>query len=142
MPNQQTMLSLALVGCIKDSLILPSMLADFLLFHLNLRDPSLYASYCSPTNDVVEFLTATALATGKLKKGGVPDLDATAYWLVQRYRAGVLGKFILDEVTEQAHEAWLEAERTQPESGHAARRRMKEEKQAAWVKKKSENAGM
>lgn len=139
MPNQQTMLSLALVGCVKDSLILPSTLADFLLFHLNLRSPSLYAAYSPPTNDVMEFLTATALATGKLKKGGVPDLDATAYWLVQRYRAGVLGRFILDEVKEGGYEAWVEAEKRQGESGHAARRRVKEEKRVALAKKRGMN---
>ncbi|KAG0639279.1 P-loop containing nucleoside triphosphate hydrolase protein [Tuber brumale] len=136
MPNPQTMLSLALVGCVKDSLLNPTTLADYLLFHLNLRDPSLYSGYCPPTNDIVELLTATAKATGRLLKGGTPDFDATAYWLVQRYRASALGKFILDDVSETAYQAWLDAEEKQGESKNAARKRMKEERKLAKIKKR------
>ncbi|CAZ80977.1 unnamed protein product [Tuber melanosporum] len=136
MPNPQTMLSLALVGCVKDSLLNPTALADYLLFHLNLRDPSLYSGYCPPTNDIVELLTATAKATGRLLKGGTPDFDATAYWLVQRYRASALGKFILDDVSETAYQAWLDAEEKQGESKNAARKRMKEERKLAKIKKR------
>ena len=136
MPNPQTMLSLALVGCVKGSLLDATTLADYLLFHLNLRDPSLYSGYCHPTNDIMELLTATAKATGRLLKGGAPDFDATAYWLVQRYRAGVLGKFILDDVSEAAYQAWLDAEEEQGESKNAARKRMKEERKLAKLKKR------
>ncbi|PUU73357.1 P-loop containing nucleoside triphosphate hydrolase protein [Tuber borchii] len=136
MPNPQTMLSLALVGCVKGSLLDATTLADYLLFHLNLRDPSLYSDYYHPTNDIIELLTATAKATGRLLKGGAPDFDATAYWLVQRYRAGVLGKFILDDVSEAAYQAWLDAEEEQGESKNAARKRMKEERKLAKIKKR------
>lgn len=132
------MLSLALVGCVKDSLLDATTLADYLLFHLNLRDPSLYSGYCPPTNDIVELLTATAKATGRLLKGGSPDFDATAYWLVQRYRAGVLGKFILDDVSTTAYQAWLDAEEKQGESRNAARKRMKEERRLAKIKKRGD----
>ena len=84
----------------------------------------------------MELLTATAKTTGRLLKGGAPDFDATAYWLVQRYRAGVLGKFILDDVSEAAYQAWLDAEEEQGESGNAARKRMKEERKLAKIKKR------
>lgn len=136
MPNPQTMLSLALVGCVKGSLLDATILADYLLFHLNLRDPSLYSDYYHPTNDIIELLTATAKTTGRLLKGGAPDFDATAYWLVQRYRAGVLGKFILDDVSEAAYQAWLDAGEEQGESKNAARKRMKEERKLAKIKKR------
>jgi ribosome biogenesis GTPase A len=43
-----------------------------------------------------------ARKTGRLQKGGVPDTQSMAIWMVQRWRTGHLGKFILDEVTEDA----------------------------------------
>ncbi|KAL7275859.1 Mitochondrial GTPase 1 [Rhizina undulata] len=135
MPNPQTMLKLALVGCIKDTLLPPMTLADFLLFHMNLRNPALYAPWSPPTNNVMDFVETVARSTGRLQKGGVPDMDATAMWLVNRYRGGLLGKFILDDVSEKAYSKWLEEEENMPESDSALRRRMKKERMMAKQKK-------
>jgi ribosome biogenesis GTPase A len=38
--------------------------------------------------------------TGRLQKGGVPDLESAALWMIQRWRQGHIGTFVLDEVTE------------------------------------------
>ena len=57
--NAETMLSLALVGCINESFIDPVILADYLLYVLNLQDPTgkLYTDYIDhPTNNVYELL--------------------------------------------------------------------------------------
>lgn len=105
-PSADHMLKLALCGCVKDTIIPPFLLADFLLYHLNLVNPNLYAQYHPPTNEILELLDAMARKTGRLLKGGDPDLEAAALWMVQRWRAGYLGRFVLDEVSEEALERY------------------------------------
>jgi ribosome biogenesis GTPase A len=97
-----SMLKLALVGCVKDGLVPGTVVADYLLYVLNRRDPALYAKYCAPTNDVEEFLEGVARRTGKLLKGGVLGIDRAADWIVQEWRGGHLGRFCLDEVSEES----------------------------------------
>ena len=103
-PDADAMLKLAICGSVKDSIIPYTTMADYLLFHLNRVDPTLYAKYHSPTNEVSELLHAVAHSTGRLQKGGTPDLDATAVWMIQRWRNGDFGKFVLDEVRMDALE--------------------------------------
>ncbi|KAK3068073.1 Mitochondrial GTPase 1 [Teratosphaeriaceae sp. CCFEE 6253] len=105
-PDAEAMLKLALCGSVKDNIIPPFTLADYLLFHLNLHNPAVYSAYIAPTNDVMLLLDATARKTGRLMKGGEPDWEGTAMWLVQRWRNGFLGQFLLDAVTEIAVEAY------------------------------------
>jgi ribosome biogenesis GTPase A len=103
-PDSETMLKLALCGSVKDTIIAPATLADYLLYHLNLHDPGLYAEYCEPTNDIMKLLEAVGVKTGRLQKGATPDVDASALWIIQRWRQGNLGRFALDEVSEEALE--------------------------------------
>lgn len=98
-PSAESMLKLALCGCVKDTIIDPTVLADYLLFHLNLFDATIYEKYASPTNDIMELLESTASKIGKLQKGGIPNIEASALWMIQRWRAGLLGKFVLDDVS-------------------------------------------
>lgn len=100
--DSESMLKLALVGCVKDAILSPVTLCDYLLFQINkqLGGENLYKEYSTPTNDVVEFLEAVCRKTGKLKKGNIPDIDAAAIWIIQRWRQGYLGRFILDNVEE------------------------------------------
>lgn len=104
-PNAESMLKLALCGSVKDTIIAPTTLADYLLYHLNLYDSKIYAEYSPPTNDIIEFLEALAKRTGRLQKGGTPDVEASALWMIQRWRNGHLGRFVLDQVTEADFEA-------------------------------------
>ena len=103
-PDAEAMLKLALCGSVKDTIISPTTLADYLLYHLNLVRPSSYEAYHAPTNDVVCFLEAIAHQTGRLQKGGVADVEAAALWIIQRWRGGHLGRFVLDGVSEGAYE--------------------------------------
>jgi ribosome biogenesis GTPase A len=109
-PDPEAMMKLALVGCVKDSIIAPTTLADYLLYQLNHHAPSSYAEYCPPTNEIHELLEAICKKTGRLGKGGVPDMEAAALWLIQRWRQGHMGTFVLDEVTEDAYRKKLEEE--------------------------------
>ncbi|KAF1830569.1 mitochondrial GTPase 1 [Decorospora gaudefroyi] len=111
-PDTQAMMKLALCGSVKDTIIPPVMLADYLLFHLNLHSPALYADYAPPTNDVVELLCEIAKKTGRLGKGGAVDTEATALWMIQKWRNGDLGRFLLDRV----HEGGLEEARREEEA--------------------------
>ena len=99
-PNAESMLKLALCGSVKDTIIAPTTLVDFLLYMINLHDPAIYAEYTSPTNEVTDFLRVVAQRTGRLRKGGVPDEEAAALWVIQRWRNGYLGRFVLDEISE------------------------------------------
>lgn len=102
-PNVEAMLKLALCGTVKDTVIPLVILADYLLYHLNLFSPSIYSNYHQPTNDILLLLDAVARKTGRLQKGGTPDMEGTALWLIQRWRTGHLGQFVLDEVSEEAY---------------------------------------
>ena len=128
--DAESMLKLALVGCVKDGLVPTVTVADYLLFHLNLRDPGLYSRFCGPTNDVAEFLEGVARRTGKLLRGGVPGIEGAADWIVQEWRTGRLGTFVLDEVTSETLEAAAVSGQTPTLSMNQARKKDKEMRRA------------
>lgn len=97
-PDAENMLKLALVGCVKDSVISPVTLVDYLLYHINLHDPQAYQRWSEPTNEVVPLLEGFARHTGLLMKGGIPNVDAAALHFIQKWRAGDVGRFILDDL--------------------------------------------
>lgn len=101
-PDAEAMMKLALCGSVKDTIIAPVMLADYLLYRINLVDPTLYSDYSPPTNDIVALLESIAKRTGRMGKGGKADTEATALWMIQKWRTGHLGRFLLDEVSEGA----------------------------------------
>jgi len=101
-PDSSAMLKLALCGSVKDTILDPVIIADYLLYHMNLVDPGLYAQYrATPTNDILPLLASIASKTGRLQKGGVPDYEASALWLMQRWRNGQFGAFCLDDTSEE-----------------------------------------
>ena len=99
-PDAETMLKLALCGNVKDGVVPVTTVADYLLYHLNLRDRGLYGMYSEPTNDIYRILESLARKQGRLKKGGGVDLESAALQFIQKWRAGEMGRFILDDVTE------------------------------------------
>lgn len=103
-PDAESMLKLALCGSVKDTVIPPTSIADYLLYHINMVDPALYQAFSEPTNDIHVLLEGLARKQGRLKKGGVPDIDAAALQLIQKWRAGALGTFVLDQIDEDAFE--------------------------------------
>ncbi|QDS74879.1 hypothetical protein FKW77_003575 [Venturia effusa] len=125
-PDADSMLKLALCGSVKDSIIPYTTLADYLLFSLNRRDPSLYAKFHEPTNDIFQLLKAMAQRTGRLQKGGEPELDATAIYLIQRWRNGDLGRFVLDDIEVDSLYRKKDEESNMATSGNQARRAAKE----------------
>jgi mitochondrial GTPase 1 len=100
--DNETMLKLALCGSVKDTIIPPTTLADYLLYQMNRNSPSLYKEFSAPTNEINDFLQAMATKIGRLQKGGTAEVEATALWCIQRWRKGLLGRMMLDEVTEDA----------------------------------------
>ena len=100
----ETMMKVALAHGIKKGLIPDEILADYLLYRMNLWRPALYGRYCEPTNDVNEFLDAVARKEGKLKAGGVPNWQEAAARVLSQWREGKLGRFVLDDLGEQALE--------------------------------------
>lgn len=124
-PDGEAMLKLSLCGSVKDSVIPYGTLADYCLYRINQNDPTVYAQYCSPTNNVLDLLEAIAKGTGRLQKGGNSDLEASALWFVQQWRSGKLGKFLLDEVNEEALAKAKEVEHGKAVSFSQAMRKVK-----------------
>lgn len=138
-PDADHMLKLALCGSVKDTVIPPFTLADYLLFQINLHAPKAYTEYHSPTNNVAELLEAIARKTGRLGQGGVPDMEATALWMIQRWRDGKMGQFVLDEVTEETVDRKLSRDEVAP-SLNQARKAYKEQQRVRARAKKSSAA--
>ncbi|PLB45880.1 P-loop containing nucleoside triphosphate hydrolase protein [Aspergillus steynii IBT 23096] len=97
-PNAENMLKLALCGCVKDSVISPVTLADYLLYHINLHHKDAYQRWSAPTNEIMPLLDKFARHTGLLAKGGIPNIDLAAQNFIQKWRAGDLGRFCLDDL--------------------------------------------
>lgn len=125
-PDAEAMLKLALCGSVKDTVISPFTLADYLLFRINSYDSNNYSDYAEPTNDIMALLEAMARKTGRLQKGGEADLDGTAMWMIQRWRNGLLGRFLLDEITEEALAKYSRMEEEKGMSVSQARKAGKE----------------
>lgn len=129
-PDVEAMLKLALCACVKDAIIPSTTLADYLLFHLNRVSPGLYSNYHEPTNDVLSLLDAVGRKTGRLQKGGEPDLEGTALWLIQRWRAGRMGRFVLDAVTDEAFVTAREVGNSPQKSLNQLKKAQREERKA------------
>jgi ribosome biogenesis GTPase A len=126
-PDAGSMMKLALCGSVKDTIIPPVMLADYLLFHMNLIDTTLYSDYVpGPTNDIVELLEGIARKTGRLGKGGKADTEATALWMIQKWRSGNMGKFLLDRVNDEGLVVSKIAEQEMMPSMNQARKAQRE----------------
>jgi len=111
-PTPETFLSLALCGSIRDKIVPPQILADYLLYNLNLVSPDLYTSAydCTPTNDPIEFLTAIGRKTGKLLPGGYIDDRGAAMEAISRFRRGGLGTWPVDRITPDAFDKRIKEE--------------------------------
>jgi hypothetical protein len=111
-PNAESFLCLALCGSIKDGVVPPPILADFLLYHLNLIDPRLYTLFyeMEPTNEIEQFLAGIAQKTGKLLKGGKIDETGAAMDVISRFRKGQMGQWAVDLVTPQAFDVRIREE--------------------------------
>ncbi|KAL2833151.1 P-loop containing nucleoside triphosphate hydrolase protein [Aspergillus pseudoustus] len=107
-PDAENMLKLALCGCVKDSVISPVTLADYLLFHINLHNTDVYHRWSPATNEILPLLDSFARRTGLLAKGGIPNIEHAALNFISKWRSGELGRFILDD---------LQAEQQRRESG-------------------------
>jgi hypothetical protein len=113
-PTLETFLALSLCGSIPEKIVPPQILADYLLYHLNLISPDLYTSVyeCNPTNDPIEFLTAVATKTGKLRAGGYIDDRAAAMEAISRFRRGALGTWPVDRITPDSFDKRIKEEIT------------------------------
>ncbi|KAI1392128.1 P-loop containing nucleoside triphosphate hydrolase protein [Hypoxylon trugodes] len=138
--NVEAMLKLSLVGCVKTGVVPTEIIADYLLFQLNLRDPELYSEYSPPTNDVLVFLDGVARRTGKLLKFGEPNREVAADWIIWQWRKGFLGQFGLDDVSEENLRALAEKKlagaEEQPLSMNQARKKEKEARKARHAAKR------
>ena len=83
------------------------------------------AVFSGPTNDITTVLEGLARKQGRLKKGGEVDMEAAALQFIQRWRAGEMGKFVLDDVRETSLRERESALEGMGGSVSSARREMK-----------------
>jgi ribosome biogenesis GTPase A len=124
--DPEVMLKLALCGCVKDGTVPAETLADYWLFKANLSDPTAYARFHPPTNDILALLGAVSSRLQKYRQGGVLDTDAAAQAVVHLFRRGHLGRMMLDDVES---EGWRHTDSIPPSHHQAmkadkARRRL------------------
>ncbi|EIW68017.1 hypothetical protein TREMEDRAFT_15554, partial [Tremella mesenterica DSM 1558] len=109
-------LKLALTAGIKEGLFERDVMVDYLLWRMNIkltqqqhlpldqRDPTyldllpLPLTFTQPTEDPQTLLSALAQRLGALRKGGEPDLEASATYLIRAFREGKLGPWTLDDL--------------------------------------------
>ncbi|CAK7273236.1 Mitochondrial GTPase 1 [Sporothrix epigloea] len=137
--DPEAMLKLALVGCVREGLVPPVALADYLLFQLNKRDPTLYTTLfkmSGPVEDVHALLNVVGRRIGKLGRGGEPSHEAAAQHFVTAWRRGKLGLFCLDDLDAASLAAAHELARQGPPlSINQARKQEKERRKARQVAK-------
>ncbi|UZP37418.1 hypothetical protein NXS19_005234 [Fusarium pseudograminearum] len=120
------MIKIALVQGIKIGLVPAEVLVDYLLYRLNKLNPAFYKQYSKPTNSVQELLTSVAVKTGKLKAGGEPNLHGAASVFLKDWRTGKLGKFMLEDLTDEAIEEHQQRMLNPPLSMNQAKKQQKE----------------
>ncbi|KAG5367005.1 Mitochondrial GTPase 1 [Yarrowia sp. B02] len=104
--NSETMIKLALLKCIKESLVDPIVQADYLLYALNRDDPKSYRYLCPPTNDINDVLYAL-----RRKWRTPPEQDAgTALRWINEWVSGKKGKVMLDAATPEAFDDYNQKE--------------------------------
>ena len=92
-------LQLALIGTLRDDLVGEELLADYLLYNLNQNEKYEYVDRFQlpgPSDDIYEVLPAVATRIGALLPGGEKNLEAAARHMLQKYRSGALGAFVLE----------------------------------------------
>ncbi|MBE3112662.1 MAG: 50S ribosome-binding GTPase [Acidobacteria bacterium] len=125
-PDGESMVKLALVHGIKDNIVPHEIVVDYLLYRLNKWDPALYSKYSPPTNEVSEMLHAVAKKTGKYGKSPAGFPIQAAMWIIEQWRHGKLGRYVLDDVSPAALQAKKEDLTTETLSMNQARKREKE----------------
>ncbi|KAG0243748.1 Mitochondrial GTPase [Mortierella sp. GBA43] len=112
-------IKVALTGAISDHLSDEGVIADYLLYQLNLAQDYSYTKLYNinePTDDIQVFLPQVAKYIGALKKGGEYNLATTAQFLLKQYRIGKLGRFTLDDISPEGLESFLTKEFEDPVS--------------------------
>eukprot|EP01089_Gocevia_fonbrunei_P006659 TRINITY_DN1746_c0_g1_i1.p1 TRINITY_DN1746_c0_g1~~TRINITY_DN1746_c0_g1_i1.p1 ORF type:complete len:179 (-),score=41.45 TRINITY_DN1746_c0_g1_i1:9-545(-) len=94
---------LALISSIKETLLDSTLLADYLLYCMNKQGKYHYmqlGDFKEPTDDIATALKIIGQRLGTKRRGGGVDLELAAKFFVKKWRAGDLGRLILDEVEE------------------------------------------
>ncbi|KZZ89655.1 GTP-binding protein [Moelleriella libera RCEF 2490] len=131
----ETMLKVALVSGVKAGLVADKILVDYLLYRMNLWNPHVYYQFCQPTNDVDELLDAVVKRRGLLKNRGCANLPKAATWFLESWRTGKLGRFVLDDLSQESISAHQHSISQPPSSFNQARKaqRIRHKKKLAGV---------
>ncbi|KAJ2789473.1 Mitochondrial GTPase 1, partial [Coemansia guatemalensis] len=98
-------------GGIKDNIADESVLADYLLFRLNLFNG---VDYCNvlgieePTDDISDLLQMLGKKIGALRRGGEVDIDKTIHYFLRTFRQGKFGRVCLDDLDEGSVEEFFQ----------------------------------
>lgn len=101
--NVEEGLKIALCGGLYDKTVGFTLLADYLLYHLNVKGNKQFKEFYrissdKDSNDLKTFLPIAAKRIGALVPGGEYDLERTAAHFVRQFRLGKFGRLTLDEI--------------------------------------------
>ena len=134
MPDVNSFVKVAIARGVKEGLVSPHTLADFLLFKMNQYNPKMYSKFSEPTNDINTLLLKMADKLHFLTKGRNKDWERAARWLMDKHGDGTFGLFPLDDVSFEALEAKKNEIANPQVSMRAQRKMIKEETQARRTK--------
>lgn len=107
--NPITMIKYSLTNSIKQGLVPTDAVVDYLLFELNRHRQFNYVQrwdLTGPTNDIDLLVSAIAERERLLQKGGIADIDRAQQRFLSLYRKGALGKFAIDDITDESLSLW------------------------------------
>ncbi|XP_055677856.1 mitochondrial GTPase 1 [Lutzomyia longipalpis] len=107
--NNETGLKLALCACLQDHLVGPVVIADYLLFRLNLEGNFKYVEFMGmekPSDNIIEVLASGAKLLNKSLRmktvmGEIvvrPDIETAAHHMLKAFRKGEFGPALLDKL--------------------------------------------
>ncbi|KAK8385060.1 hypothetical protein O3P69_012092 [Scylla paramamosain] len=106
--NVEMGLKLALAATIKDHLVGEDIIADYLLYRLNLMGNHKYVKFLgldAPTDNIQDLLISAAVRNNWLRRvrdhrgiNTCPDIISTAARFIRAFRMGVFGRITLDDV--------------------------------------------
>ena len=99
LPKPECAMKMAAVHSLWDDYVSPDIVADYVLFSLNLQQKFDYCNQyglTSPTDNSVELLTHIAEQRGARKRSGGWDINTAAQIFLKTFRSGELGTINLD----------------------------------------------
>lgn len=95
--SSQRMIALALINAVSETVVDPVIQADYLLYMMNIQNPTLYSEFTTPTNSIHDLLKNISYKINNYdKKRKTFNEKVCALHLLSKFKTGKLGRLKLD----------------------------------------------